>query len=74
MIVGSIKGVRVIHHVYEYKNNREVAEYFTVGGRHALKATVADLLVFVQQTDGSYRIQAVPARLTDALRLAGRIK
>jgi hypothetical protein len=39
-----------------------------------LKATVADLLVFVQQTDGSYRIQAVPPRLTDALRLAGRIK
>ena len=65
MIVGNIKDV---------KNNREVAHYPIAGGRHALKATVADLLVFVQQTDGSYRIQAVPPRLTDALRLAGRIK
>ena len=40
--------------------------------RHALKAKVGDLLVFVQQADGSYRMQAVPPRLTDALRLAGR--
>ena len=39
--------------------------------RRALKAKVGDLLVFVQQPDGSYRIQAVPPRLTDALRLAG---
>lgn len=39
--------------------------------RRALKAKVGDLLVFVQQDDGSYRIQAVPPRLTDALRLAG---
>ena len=39
--------------------------------RRALKAKVGDLLVFVQQSDGSYRIQAVPPRLTDALRLAG---
>jgi AbrB family looped-hinge helix DNA binding protein len=29
--------------------------------RRALKAKVGDLLVFVQQTDGSYRVQAVPA-------------
>ena len=40
--------------------------------RRALKAKVGDLLVFVQQADGSYRIQAVPPRLTDALRKAGR--
>ena len=39
--------------------------------RKALKAKVGDLLVFVQQADGSFRIQAVPPRLTDALRLAG---
>lgn len=39
--------------------------------RRALNAKVGDLLVFVQQGDGSYRIQAVPPRLTDALRLAG---
>jgi bifunctional DNA-binding transcriptional regulator/antitoxin component of YhaV-PrlF toxin-antitoxin module len=39
--------------------------------RRALKAKVGDLLVFIQQTDGSYRVQAVPSRLTDALRLAG---
>lgn len=39
--------------------------------RKALKAKVGDLLVFVQQADGSYRIQALPPRLTDALRLAG---
>lgn len=65
MIVGSIKGVGVIHHVYEYKNNREVS---------GTPYTVTDLLIFVQQTEGSYRIQAVPPRLTDALRVAGRIK
>lgn len=40
--------------------------------RRALKAKVGDLLVFVQQADGSFRVQAVPPRLTDALRLAGR--
>ena len=39
--------------------------------RRDLNAKVGDLLVFVQQADGSYRIQAVPPRLTDALRLAG---
>lgn len=39
--------------------------------RRGLKAKVGDLLVFVQQTDGSYRVQAVPPGLTDALRLAG---
>ena len=39
--------------------------------RQGLKAKVGDLLVFVQQTDGSYRVQAVPPGLTDALRLAG---
>jgi len=39
--------------------------------RRALKAKVGDLLVFVQQTDGSYRVQALPPGLTDALRLAG---
>jgi bifunctional DNA-binding transcriptional regulator/antitoxin component of YhaV-PrlF toxin-antitoxin module len=39
--------------------------------RRALKAKVGDLLVFVQQTDDSYRVQAVPPRLTEALRLAG---
>ena len=39
--------------------------------RRALKAKVGDLLVFVQQSDDSCRVQAVPPRLTDALRLAG---
>ena len=39
--------------------------------RRALRAKVGDLLVFVEQTDGSYRVQAVPPRLTDALRMAG---
>jgi AbrB family looped-hinge helix DNA binding protein len=39
--------------------------------RHALKARVGDLLVFVQQPDGSFRVQAVPPRLTHALKLAG---
>jgi bifunctional DNA-binding transcriptional regulator/antitoxin component of YhaV-PrlF toxin-antitoxin module len=40
--------------------------------RQALKAKVGDLLVFVQQPDGSFRVQAVPPRLTHALRLAGK--
>jgi len=40
--------------------------------RQALKAKVGDLLVFIQQPDGSFRVQAVPPRLTHALRLAGR--
>lgn len=40
--------------------------------RHTLKAKVGDLLVFVQQPDGSFRVRAVPPRLTQALRLAGR--
>jgi len=39
--------------------------------RRGLKANVGDLLVFVQQTDGSYRVQAVPPGLTDAIRVAG---
>jgi AbrB family looped-hinge helix DNA binding protein len=40
--------------------------------RQALRAKVGDLLVFVPQTDGSFRVQVVPPRLTDALRLAGQ--
>ena len=40
--------------------------------RQALKAKVGDLLVFVRQNDGSFCVQAVPPRLTDALKLAGR--
>lgn len=40
--------------------------------RQALRAKVGDLLVFVPYPDGSFRIQAVPPRLTDALRLAGQ--
>ena len=40
--------------------------------RQALQAKVGDLLVFVPQTDGSFRVQLVPPRLTDALRLAGQ--
>lgn len=39
--------------------------------RRALKAKVGDLLVFVQQPDGSFRVRSLPPRLTDALRLAG---
>jgi AbrB family looped-hinge helix DNA binding protein len=38
--------------------------------RRVLNAKVGDLLLFVKK-DGSYLIQAVPPRLTDALRLAG---
>jgi AbrB family looped-hinge helix DNA binding protein len=40
--------------------------------RQALQAKVGDLLVFVPQTDGSFRVQLVPPRLTDALRLVGQ--
>jgi bifunctional DNA-binding transcriptional regulator/antitoxin component of YhaV-PrlF toxin-antitoxin module len=40
--------------------------------RHALKAKVGDLLVFVTQSDGSFRVQTVPPRLTQALKLAGK--
>ncbi len=40
--------------------------------RQALKAKVGDLLVFVQQPDGSFRVQAVSPRLTHALRAAGK--
>ena len=40
--------------------------------RQALQAKVGDLLVFVPQADGSFRVQIVPPRLTDALRLAGQ--
>jgi len=39
--------------------------------RKALKANIGDLLVFVQQPDGSFRVEAVPPGLTQALRLAG---
>ena len=38
--------------------------------RKALKAKVGDLLVFVEQADGSFRVHAIPPRLTHALRLA----
>lgn len=40
--------------------------------REALQAKIGDVLVFVRHSDGTYRVQAVPPRLTDALRLAGR--
>ena len=40
--------------------------------RRRLTARVGDLLVFMQQTDGSYRVQAVPLGLTEGLRLAGK--
>lgn len=40
--------------------------------RRGLKARVGDLLVFVQQPDGSYSVQAIPPGLTDGLRLAGK--
>jgi len=40
--------------------------------RQALQAKVGDLLVFVPQTDGSFRVQLVLPRLTNALRLAGQ--
>jgi bifunctional DNA-binding transcriptional regulator/antitoxin component of YhaV-PrlF toxin-antitoxin module len=40
--------------------------------RQELKARVGDLLVFVRQADGSFRVHAVPPRLTQALKLAGR--
>ena len=39
--------------------------------RKALKAKVGDLLVFVEQADGSFRVHALPPCLTQALRLAG---
>jgi AbrB family looped-hinge helix DNA binding protein len=39
--------------------------------RRALNANIGDLLAFVQQPDGYYRIQRVPPSLTDALRFAG---
>jgi AbrB family looped-hinge helix DNA binding protein len=40
--------------------------------RKAMKARVGDLLVFVRQPDGSYRLQLVPPGMTSALRLAGK--
>jgi bifunctional DNA-binding transcriptional regulator/antitoxin component of YhaV-PrlF toxin-antitoxin module len=40
--------------------------------RRALKAKVGDLLLFTQQTNGSYRVQAIPPRLTEALRVTGK--
>ena len=40
--------------------------------RWTLKAKVGDLLLFTQQANGSYRIQVIPARVTEALRLAGK--
>ena len=39
--------------------------------RRALKAKVGDLLVFVEQADGTFRVQVAPPRLTQALKLAG---
>jgi AbrB family looped-hinge helix DNA binding protein len=41
--------------------------------RHALNAQVGDLLVFMQQPDGTFRVQIVPPRLTEALKLAGKL-
>jgi bifunctional DNA-binding transcriptional regulator/antitoxin component of YhaV-PrlF toxin-antitoxin module len=40
--------------------------------RQALKAKIGDLLVFVRQADGTFRVRSVPPRLTHALRLAGK--
>jgi hypothetical protein len=65
MIVGNIKDVKITA-TFQFTLSWEVSR--------ALKAKVADLLVFVQQTDASYGIQGAPPRLTDALRVAGRIK
>jgi AbrB family looped-hinge helix DNA binding protein len=39
--------------------------------RRSLNAKIGDLLAFVLQPDGSYRVQVVPPSLTDALRFAG---
>ena len=40
--------------------------------RKRIKARIGDLLVFIEQGDGSYRIQAIPNDLVEALHLAGR--
>lgn len=40
--------------------------------RQALKAKVGDLLVFMEQPDGSFHVQAVPPHLTHTLRVAGK--
>lgn len=40
--------------------------------RQALKAKIGDLLVFVRQADGAFRVRSVPPRLIQALRLAGK--
>ena len=40
--------------------------------RQALNAKIGDLLVFVRQADGTFRVRSVPPRLTHALRLAGK--
>jgi AbrB family looped-hinge helix DNA binding protein len=40
--------------------------------RDVLKAKVGDLLVFVRQADGSFRVRLVPPRLPQALKVAGR--
>lgn len=40
--------------------------------RKAMKARIGDLLVFVRQGDGSYRLQVVPHGMLSALRVAGK--
>lgn len=40
--------------------------------RQALKAKAGDFLVFMEQPDGSFRVQVIPPRLTNTLRLAGK--
>ena len=40
--------------------------------RSVLKAKVGDMLVFVEQADGSFRVQVVPPRMTQALKIAGK--
>ena len=40
--------------------------------RKKMKARVGDLLVFVQEADGTFRIRVVPAGLMQALRVAGQ--
>ncbi len=39
--------------------------------RQSLGAEVGDLLAFVKEADGSYRVRSIPRRLVDALRFAG---
>ena len=40
--------------------------------RKVMKARVGDLLVFVRQPDGAFRLQLVPPGTANALRLAGK--